>query len=162
VNLKTLTLCAAVMLLVPAAMAAFKVGGTAYTKRVKTDLLSDPKALAPVSAQVDYAHKLKIDQIRGVWLHVADGGNSGWVFSGNVAEDKPVDGKGLDGAPMAASETSATAAARPLAPAAEQYGDRKGLGEAKDDVLWIEGKSDAVTPDQVTDYLKANQKGEFQ
>jgi hypothetical protein len=79
-----------------------------------------------------------------------------------VAEDKPSDTKGMDGTPLAASQTSATAAARPLAPAAEEYGDRKGLAEAKADVLWMEGQDDAVTADQVDAYLKANHKGEFQ
>jgi hypothetical protein len=93
---------------------------------------------------------------------VKDGANAGWVFSGNLSEDKPSDTKGMDGVPLAASQTSATAAARPLAPAAEQYGDRKGLEQAKEDVLWLEGKSDAIGADQVDEYLKANQKGEFQ
>jgi hypothetical protein len=147
---------------VEAALAAFVPGGSAYTKRVSTDLLSDSRALAPVSAQIGYARKLRIDQVKGLWLHVQDGANAGWVFSGNVAEEKPSDTKGMDGIPMAASQTSATAAARPLAPAAEQYGDRKGLAEAKSDVLWLEAASDAVKHDQVDTFLKENRKGEFQ
>jgi hypothetical protein len=28
--------------------------------------------------------------------------------------------------------------------------------------MWLEGQSDAVTPDQVDEFLKSNQKGEFQ
>jgi hypothetical protein len=86
----------------------------------------------------------------------------GWVFGGNLAEDKPADTKGMDGTPLAASQTSATAAARPLAPAAEQYGDRKGLAEAKADVLWMEAEDDAITAGQVDAFLQANHKGEFQ
>lgn len=159
---RALIIFSAMVVAVPAALAAFTAGGTAFTKRVRTDLLSDSKALAPVCAQVGYARKLKIDQVRGLWLHVQDGPNAGWVFSGNVAEEKPSDTKGMDGVPLAASKTSATSAARPLAPAAEQYGDRKGLEQAKDDVLWLEGMSDAVKADQVDEFLKANRKGEFQ
>jgi hypothetical protein len=159
---KALAFCAVMIVAVPAALAAFAAGGTAFTKRVRTDLLTDSRPFAPVSAQVGYARKLRIDEVRGLWLHVHDGASAGWVFSGNVAEEKPSDTKGMDGVPMAASKTSATAAARPLAPAAEQYGDRKGLAQAKDDVLWLEGESDAVKPDQVDAFLKANQKGEFQ
>jgi hypothetical protein len=147
---------------VPAALAALVAGGTAFTKRVRTDLLSDANAFAPVSAQVGYARKLRIDQVRGPWLHVQEGSNAGWVFAGNVAEEKPSDTKGMDGLPLTASTTSATAAARPLEPAAEEYGDRKGLQQAKDDVLWLEGMSDSVKPGQVDEFLKANKKGEFQ
>jgi len=161
-NPKLLALSAGMLAAIPPASAAFTSGGTAYTKRVTTDLLSDSKALAPVSAHVGYARKLKIDQIKGVWLHVKDGGNVGWVFSGNVSEDKPAENQGMDGVPLAASQTSATAAARPLAPAAEEYADRKGLAEAKGDVLWFEANSDAVKSEQIEDYLKTNHKGEFQ
>jgi hypothetical protein len=159
---KLLVISMVVLVAVPVAMAAFASGGAAFTKRVKTDLLTDPKPFAPVCAQVGYARKLKIDQVRGLWLHVQDGANAGWVFSGNVAEEKPSDTKGMDGLPIAASKTSATAAARPLAPAAEEYGDRKGLAQATSDVLWLEGASDAIKSDQVDDFLKVNQKGEFQ
>ena len=159
---KALVISALMLAAVPAALAAFAVGGAAFTKRVKTDLLSDSKPFAPVSAEGGYSRKLRIDQVRGMWLHVQDGPNVGWVFSGNVAEEKPTDTKGMDGLPIGASKTSATAAARPLAPAAEQYGDRKGLAQATSDVMWLEGQSDAVTPDQVDEFLKSNQKGEFQ
>jgi len=158
---RLLLLLGSVALAVPA-WAAFTVGGKAYTKRVSTDLLAEPRALAAAQAHEGFGRKLKIDEIRGRWLRVEDGPNTGWVFAGNLAEDKPSDTKGMDGTALASSPTSATAAARPLAPAAEQYGDRKGLAEATADVIWMEGQADAIKPDQVDAFLQQNQKGEFQ
>jgi len=159
---RPLLVLGALMALSVPARAAFTVGGKAYTKRLSTDLLSDPKALAPAAFHLGYGRKLKVDEVRGVWVRVEDGPSMGWVFGGNLAEDKPADTKGMDGTPLAASQTSATAAARPLAPAAEQYGDRKGLAEAKADVLWMEAEDDAITAGQVDAFLQANHKGEFQ
>jgi hypothetical protein len=158
---RLLLVLSSVVLAVPA-WAAFTVGGKAFTKRVSTDLLAEPKALSPAAAHVGFGQKLKVDEVKGMWLRVEQGASKGWVFAGNLSEDKPSDTKGMDGTPLAASQTSATAAARPLAPAAEEYGDRKGLAEAKADVIWMEGEGDAIKPDQVDAFLQQNKKGEFQ
>ncbi len=96
--------------------AALTAGSTAYTKRFETNLLAEPQALAPVSGKVRFASKLKVKEIRGAWLRVSDGTTTGWVFAGNIAESKPDDIKGTDGMGLAASSTTATAAARPLTP----------------------------------------------
>ena len=118
--------------------------------------------LAKALARISYAHKLKIEEVRGAWLRVSEGKTTGWVFAGNLAEQKPAENKGLDGLPVAASETSATAAARPLAPAAADYADRRGLAQARSDVEWMEHTSDGVTNDQVQAFRQAQKKGEFQ
>lgn len=141
---------------------AFSPGGVAYTKRQSTALLASPAPLADVSARIGYAHKLKVLEVRGAWLHVSEGASNGWIFGGNLAATKPAETSDLTGVPISASETSATTAARPLAPGAADYGDRRGLGEAKADVVWLEQTSDAIKPDQVDAYLKASKKGEFQ
>src|SRR3954466_1811661 len=99
-------------------LAAFGVGGSSFTKRPDTTLLVEPNALAAAAARVPYARQLKVEEVRGRWLRVRDGKSAGWVFAGNVAEENPDENRGLDGLPVAASETTATAAARPLAPAA--------------------------------------------
>jgi hypothetical protein len=146
-----------------AVLAAFKAGGVAYTKRPETALLTEPSPLAAPAARVGYARELKVEELRGLWLRVSDGqGAAGWVFSGNVAEEKPAEVRGLDGLPLAASETSATAAARPLAPAAVAYGQRRGLQAASADLTWLEQASDAITRDKVEAFLKEQKKGEFQ
>jgi len=156
-----------VLLLTASALAAFAVaafapGGAAYTKRMETRLLAEPQPLAETAARVGYARKLKIEEVRGAWLRVSDGAKSGWVFAGNITEQKPDESRGLDGLPVAASETTATAAARPLAPAAVDYAARRGLAQARGDVEWLEQTSAGITAADVQAYMQAQKKGEFQ
>lgn len=142
--------------------AAFAPGGAAYTKRVETALLAQPTMLATPVGRVAYAQQLKVEEIKGAWLKVSDGRKSGWVFSGNLAEEKPSETRGLDGLPVAASETSAAAAARPLVPAAEEYSTRRGLGKAAEDIAWLNQQAGAVQADDVKAFLQEQKKGEYQ
>lgn len=141
--------------------AAFSAGGTAYTKRFETALLSEPKMLAAPVTKVPYARKLAIQEVQGAWLRVSDGKKSGWVFAGNVAEQKPSETRGLDGLPLAASETSASTAARPLTPASEGYSERHGLASAAEDFNWLQEQG-AVSEEDLQAFLREQKKGEFQ
>jgi hypothetical protein len=141
--------------------AAFAVGGTAYTKRAETSLLAEPQPLAATVARVGYAQDLKVEELRGAWLRVTDGKSGGWVFGGNLAEEKPSEVRGLDGLPIEASETTATTAARPLSPAAEEYSARRGLTSAADDLVWLNQQAVAVTAAEVKTFLQEQKKGEF-
>lgn len=143
-------------------LGAFAVGGVAYTKRPETKILAEPLAVADTAARVGYGKALKIEEVKGRWLRVSDGKTKGWVFAGNVAEEQPAEVQGLDGLPFAASEATATAAARPLTPAAVEYGSRRGLAKANDDVKWLVATSDAITAAQIEEFLKEQKKGEFQ
>ncbi len=156
-----LLLLAAAALAAPA-YAGFSRGGAAYTKWAETSLLAAPSPLAHAVARVGFAQKLKIEEVRGIWLRVHDGRNTGWVFAGNVADQKPAENRGLDGLPISASETSATAAARPLAPAANNYAQRRGLGQARVDVDWLVHFDAAISAAEITAYMRANKKGEYQ
>jgi hypothetical protein len=149
-------------LLATQAYAAFAPGGAAYTKRISTVLLAEPAPLAQPVGRLAYALKLKVEEVRGAWVRVSDGGNTGWVFAGDLAEQRPAENRGLNGLPVTASETSAMAAARPLAPAAADYAGRRGLDQARDDVVWLEQTSDAITADDVQAYRQKQRKGEFQ
>lgn len=144
-----------------AAFAAFTKGGTAYTKRVETSLLAEPSALATPVTKVGYAKSLKVEDLKGNWVKVSDSSKSGWVFAGNLTEEKPDDSKGLDGLPIAAASTTATAAARPLTPAATEYAARRGINSASEDITWLHETADAITPSQAIDYLKETKRGEF-
>ena len=147
---------------VPAVLlAAFAVGGTAYTKRPETPLLAEPQPFAATAARVGYAQSLNIQELRGAWLRVTDGKAAGWVFAGNLAEEKPSEVRGLDGLPVEASETTATTAARPLIPAAEEYSTRRGLTKAADDLTWLNQQAVAITPADVKAFLTEQKKGEF-
>jgi hypothetical protein len=129
---------------------------------METRLLAEPKPLAETTARIGYARKLQVEEVRGVWLRVSDGAKSGWVFAGNLAEQKPEENRGLAGLPVAASETTATAAARPLAPAAVDYAARRGLAQARSDVEWLEQTGAGITAADVQAYMQAQKKGEFQ
>jgi hypothetical protein len=142
--------------------AALVAGGTAYTKRLETTLLAEPAPLAAATGKLAYGRALKIAEARGAWLHVSDGPVSGWVFAGNVSATQPNEPKGLDGLGLAASQTTATAAARPLTPAAASYADRRNLANAHEDINWLLTQCHAITPEAVAAFLQENKRGEFQ
>ena len=144
------------------AAAALSPGGSAYTKRFKTVLLAEPSPLAESTGELAFARKVSIKEVRGNWLRVVDGSAKGWVFVGNLAAEKPAEVKGLDGLPVAASETTATAAARPLTPAANDYADRRNLGEARRDLDWLNTQCHKVTDENVDHFMQEKKKGEYQ
>lgn len=142
--------------------AALVAGGVVYSKRYETSLLSEPQPMAKAAAKLSLGRKLKVEEVRGVWLRVSDGPTAGWVFSGNVSETKPAEIKGLDGLPIAASKTTATAAARPLAPAATDYAGRRNLTNATGDLDWLLKECHAITSEDVEKFLQEKKKGEYQ
>lgn len=152
------------VLFTASALFAYEAGGFAYTKRVETKLLAEPKPLAEATGQLAFGKQVKVEEVQGAWLRVSDGPLSGWVFAGNLTDTKPVEVKGLlDDAPIAASKTSATAAARPLDEAALKYASgQQNLASARDDLEWLIAACSAVTHEDVETYLQTNKKGEYQ
>lgn len=144
------------------AHAALSAGGTAYTKKMETSLLAEPSPLAAVTGKVGFGRAVKIGEARGAWFRVTDGGTAGWVFAGNLTEAKPAEGKGLDGLGLQASQTTATAAARPLTPAANDYAAQHNLGNAREDLNWLIAQCGAITPARVESFLREQKKGEYQ
>ena len=142
--------------------AALAVGGAAYTKRYKTVLLAEPAPGAKPAGELAFARKLKVEEIKGNWMRVSDGPTGGWVFAGSLAEKAPEEGKGLDGLPVFASQTTATAAARPMAPVIEDYAMRHNLTNGYQDLNWLMEQCRAYTPEVVTEFLQAQKKGEYQ
>lgn len=141
---------------------AYEAGGFAYTKRVETNVLREPRPLAPPAGKLGYRRKVKVDQVQGNWLHVSDGPVAGWVFAGNLADTVPAEVKGTDGLPLAASQTTATAAARPLTPEGEAYATRRSLGLARNDLNWLLFQCRGITRGDVDAFLQAQKKGEYQ
>ena len=144
------------------AQAAFTAGSTAYTKRFKTVLLAEPSPLAAPAGEVAFARKLTVKEVHGNWLRVTDGSAKGWVFVGNISDTKPADIKGTDGLAVAASQTTATAAARPLTPAANDYAERRNLGDARRDLDWLNAQCGKISNTEVENFLQEKKKGEFQ
>lgn len=149
-------------LLCATALLAYEAGGLAYTKRSETKLLAEPKPLAEAAGKLAFGRKVKVEEVKGAWLRISDGPVSGWVFAGNLSATKPDEGKGLDGVPVAASETTATAAARPLTPASVEYATRRNLTGAREDLDWLLTECQAITPEEVAAFLQEKKKGEFQ
>jgi hypothetical protein len=144
------------------ALFAYEAGGFAYTKRAETKLLAEPKSQAEIAGRVAFARRVTIEEVQGVWLRVTDGQVSGWVFGGNLAETMPSEGKGLDGMPLLASKTTATAAARPLDAAVVQYAEQRSLGAASSDLQWMIDTSNGITEADVDQFMQEKKKGEFQ
>lgn len=144
------------------AFAAFEAGSFAYTKRLETTLLAEPKPTAESSGLIAFAHKVKVEEVKGAWLRVSEGKVSGWVFAANLSDTKPSESARLDGVSLLASKTTATAAARPLDEAVVKYAEQRDLKSAGEDLEWMLQASDAITEDEVTAYLQENKKGEYQ
>lgn len=161
--MKSLRLPALLLGSLALASAAYAPGGFAYTKRADTALLAEPTPMAEASTRLKLGTKLKVEEVRGAWLRVSgDEEAAGWIFKGNVSAAEPDVESSLAKVPLDASATSATAAARPLAPAAADYGERKNLAKAQEDLAWLISEGSVVTAADVTAYLEANRKGEFQ
>jgi len=162
------TITALVCTLAPFAGAAeFSKGDKVWSKNVATALLAEPSPLAATQATVGFAEKLSVKEARGKWLRVkgADAKGDevgGWVFSGNVASEKPKLPPTAGFTTLDASQTNTIAAARPLTPAAEQYAQNQGAGNAQADVTWLDAESATVTQQDLTAYMTENKKGEYQ
>jgi hypothetical protein len=144
------------------ALFAYEAGGFAYTKRVETKLLAEPKPLAESSGQLAFGKKVKVEEVQGAWLRISAGPVSGWVFAGNLTDTKPSEGKDLEGLDVLAGKTTTTAAARPLSDATMAYAQQRNLGDAQGDLEWLVTECDALTPEQVDAYLQESKKGEYQ
>ena len=145
------------------AVAAFETGSLAFTKRAETKLLAEPKPLAATAATLPSGRQVKVEAVQGAWLRVSADDAAGWVFKGNLTATKPAEVSGLlDNVPLAASETTATAAARPLSSVASDYAAARSLSTAQADLEWLISECGALTEAEVDAYLQAQKKGEFQ
>lgn len=145
------------------ALFAFETGGFAYTKRAETRLLAAPQPLAEPAGTLPFGRQVKIEEVRGAWLRISAGDTAGWVFRGNLAATQPEQVKGLlDGVPQAASQTTATAAARPLATVAADYAAATSLESAQADLEWVIAECATLADEEVDAYLQAQKKGEYQ
>ncbi len=157
------TITALAWALAPLAGAAeFSKGDKVWSKNVETALLAEPSPLAAPQATVGFAEKLSVKETQGKWLRVKADDAEGWVFSGNVASEKPKLPPAAGFTTVEASETNTVAAARPLTPAAEQYAQNQGAGNAQADVTWLDAESALVTQQDLTAYMAENSKGEYQ
>ena len=148
--------------LVVSAYAAFEAGSFAYTKKLETTLLAEPKPLAEPAGKIALGHQVKVEEVKGAWLRVSEGPVSGWVYSGNLSATKPDESSKFDGVAMLASKTTATAAARPLDDAVVEYAAQRNLGDARGDLEWMMASCAEITEENVDEFLQEQKKGEYQ
>ena len=158
--MKTL-LQASLLALACTASAALAPGGTGYTKKASTDLLASGERSAKVVATLPMSTKVKIVAQSDRWLQVESPSGKGWIYSGNLSEDKPAVERQGSFAAVSAQEATASIATRPLDAQAREYAKRQGKGDAASDIIWMERQADSVSAAQVTAYLKSAKKGEF-
>jgi hypothetical protein len=161
ISLRRAAMAALLGLAAWAALGAIEKGATVYAKRNDTPLLSEPRPLAAPAGKAAFAEGLVIEDVSGNWLRVKAKRVSGWIFAGNVAEEKPKQAPGAGLTTLAASETDTAAAARPLTPAGDGYAVRHDAAEAKADVEWLDRQAGVVKPAAVEAYLRDNKKGEY-
>ncbi len=140
---------------------ALKKGQKVWSKHHQTALLAEPSPLAGAQATVGFAEKLKVLEVQGAWLRVRGDNDEGWVFEGNIAVNKPELPPASALTTMDAAQTDTVAAARPLAPAAEDYAARHGATAAQADIDWIDAEAARLPADEVVAYMSANRKGEY-
>jgi hypothetical protein len=141
---------------------AFEAGKPAFTKHYETTLLEQPQPDAKAIATLPFAASVNVSTLQDRWAQVSCDSGSGWIYLGNLAEEKPQADYGIQGLSTGASATTASVAARPLDNEARNYADQKGLKEAAADVEWLEKHADKINSKVVVEYLKANKKGEYQ
>ena len=151
-------LCALGTLLV----VGFEAGKAAYTKKLETAVLKDPQPMADTIATLPYAAEVKITALQGKWAGVSTTNGPGWVYLGNLAEEKPASDHSVDWLRASAGETTASVAARPLDEVTKGYAAEHGMNSAADDLQWLQNQSDKIDKKTLTDYLKTSKKGEYQ
>jgi len=140
----------------------FEAGKTAYTKHYETAVLKDPQPMAPSIATLPYAVQVKITSLQGRWANITTTNGDGWIYLGNLSEDKPAADHSVDWLRASADETTASVAARPLDNVTKEYAGQKGMNSAADDLQWLQTQGDKLDKKTVADYLKASRKGEYQ
>jgi|GEM_PF-1241804 len=140
----------------------FEAGKPAFTKRYETAVLKDPQPMAESIATLPYAAEVKVTGLQGKWANVSTTNGAGWIYLGNLAEEKPAADHSVDWLRASANETTASVAARPLDEVTKEYAGQKGMTSAADDLQWLQAQSDKLDKKTVTDYLKASRKGEYQ
>lgn len=141
---------------------SFSPGNQAYTKRDNTVLRDSPSLGGGTVGKLPWGAAVKITKVEGRWVKVSGSGKSGWVFSGNLAKKKPPSENKNDFLPTAASDTSASMAARPLSETAKKYGKRRNLGSALSDLHWLESTTNTISNQTVDAYMKEKGLGEYQ
>ncbi len=159
----------AIMLVVatvlPMANTAF--GETLYVIAKSAQIRSGKTSLDPVVASLKLGESLDVVAREERWLHVRTAsGTQGWIYASYVSSSKPAGGDnelaalGKGFRRTDASSVTASAGARGLDKASENYAHRAGITQQQRDAV------DRMTADKIPDeeiqaFLKAGKLGEY-
>src|SRR5207248_584983 len=94
-------------------VSGFEAGKPAFTKRYETAVLKDQQPAADTIATLPYAAAVKISALQGKWANVSTTNGAGWIYLGNLSDQKPAQDHSVDLLRAGADETTASVAARP-------------------------------------------------
>jgi hypothetical protein len=151
----------ACMIAFPAHAAEFRKGQKVWSKNYQTPLRAEPKPLAAVVVNVNFAEKLTVRELQGAWIRVKSGEGEGWVFQGNIADEKPALAPSAGWTTVEASQTDTVAAARPLEPAAKGYAQRHGAEDAEADIEWLDAQAALITEQDLVVIMSEEKLGEY-
>jgi hypothetical protein len=143
-----------------AVAADLEAGHSAYVIHDGQPLLSDKDPDSSTVMKLKAHHEYAVVAISGRWVQLKAGTATGWVYAGNVQRDEPPEVNDSN-FKTDASATTLNAAARGIDDDAKGYANRKGESESANDVIWMEQENDAVSKDEVHDYLKAHNLGDY-
>ena len=142
-------------------------GETVYVAAKSAQLRSGKTSLDPVVASLKLGETLEVVKRDDRWLQVqTTQGVTGWIYSNNVSESKPAGGDnelaalGRNFRRTEASAVTASAGARGLDKASEDYAKRSGVTQQQRDAV------DRMTIYKISDeeiqaFLKSGRLGEY-
>ncbi len=157
----------AVLVFLATAMTDAAFGETLYVTAKSAQLRAGKTSLDPVVAGLKLGESLEVVKRDERWLQVRTAkGVQGWIYANHVSESKPARGDselaalGKGFRRTEASGVTASAGARGLDKASENYANRVGITQQHRDAV------DRMTADKISDediqtFLKAGRLGEY-
>jgi len=142
-------------------------GETLYVAAKSAQLRSGKTSLDPVVATLKLGETLEVVKRDDRWLHVRTAkGVTGWIFSNNVSSSKPAGGDtelaalGQSVRRTDASAVTASAGARGLDKASEDYANRTGITQQQREA--VDRMTAYKLPDEdIQEFLKSGRLGEY-
>jgi uncharacterized protein YgiM (DUF1202 family) len=155
------------VLMVLSVMAGTVWAETVFVQAKTAQLRAGKTSLDPVVTNVKYGEALQVRKSEGKWMEVETGtGIKGWIFANKTTTVKPSGsedelsrlGRGFRG--KEASDTTASAGARGLDKASEEYAKRSGISQRDRDTV-DRMTAYKITDQEVEDFLKKGELGEY-
>jgi uncharacterized protein YgiM (DUF1202 family) len=156
------------VLMVLSVMAGSAWAETVFVQAKTAQLRAGKTSLDPVVANVKYGEALQVRKSEGKWMEVeTSSGTTGWIFANKTTKVKPSGGGDDDFAKAGrgfrgkeASDTTASAGARGLDKASEEYAKRSGISKRDRDTV-DRMTAYKLTDQEVEDFLKKGELGEY-